>query len=243
MGTCGDGSDPADFLPGGCMDTTTTTLPIGPGYTGAPTGIVTSTDPLTGEPATGSMYSQLIAQGVAPADAYAYDPAGAMAAGYNPANLSLSTPGTQIKDSSGVVWNCDASGNCCDPNLNCQVGPPTTSDPTQAALAAKVAAISKATGAGYGAASAAAALAAASKAALTAAQITAGITAGSIHTAPVTTCPSGYQYTAGGCLPVGSGQWFSFATNNQVMTFGAVILAALVIVPALSGGGGGRRRR
>ena len=56
----------------------TTTLAIDPtgGYVGAPTGIVTSTDPVP----TTSLYDQLIAQGVSPSDAFAYDPVGGDAA-------------------------------------------------------------------------------------------------------------------------------------------------------------------
>ncbi len=79
-----------------------------------------------------------------------------------------------------------------------------------------------------------------SSAALTAAQIATGLTQGTIARVATTVCPSGYRSSTGACVQP-SGQWFSFATNNQVMTFGAVILAAIIIVPALSGGG--RRRR
>lgn len=79
-----------------------------------------------------------------------------------------------------------------------------------------------------------------SSAALTAAQLAAGLTTGTIARVATTVCPSGYRSSTGACVQ-SSGQWFSFATNSQVMTFGAVILAAIIIVPALSGGG--RRRR
>jgi hypothetical protein len=79
--------------------------------------------------------------------------------------------------------------------------------------------------------------------ALTAAQIAAGVSSGTVQVVPTTTCPSGYRYATGTCVPgSATGQWFSFATNSQVMTYGLVIVAALIIVPALSGGGGRRRR-
>lgn len=77
--------------------------------------------------------------------------------------------------------------------------------------------------------------------ALTAAQIAAGVQAGTVRAVPTTTCPTGYQYSTGTCVP-GTGQWFSFATNTQVITWGVVVVGALIIVPMLSGGGGRRRR-
>jgi hypothetical protein len=77
--------------------------------------------------------------------------------------------------------------------------------------------------------------------ALTAAQIAAGLASGTVSAVPKTVCPSGYNY-GGQCVPSASSQWVSFATNNQVLVFGAVIIGALIIVPALSGGGGRRRR-
>jgi len=83
---------------------------------------------------------------------------------------------------------------------------------------------------------------AATPAALTAAQIATGLTQGTVSRVATTVCPSGYRSSTGACVQAAS-QWFSFATNTQVMTFGAFILAAIVIVPMLSGGGGGRRRR
>jgi hypothetical protein len=79
-----------------------------------------------------------------------------------------------------------------------------------------------------------------SSAALTAAQIAAGLSTGSISQVATTVCPSGYRSSTGACVAA-TGQWFSFATNAQVMTYGAVIIGALILVPMLSGGG--RRRR
>lgn len=93
------------------------------------------------------------------------------------------------------------------------------------------------------------------KLALTAAQIKAGMAAGTVVAAPGSGCSTGYRYASGVCVPgiVGAGgaistnpagQWFSFATNKQVMTFGVVVIGALVLVNLIpSGGGGGRRRR
>ena len=49
------------------------------------------------------------------------------------------TPGGNIPivDSSGVTWNCDANGNCCDPSNDCQQGRPSiaSSAPTGASSA------------------------------------------------------------------------------------------------------------
>jgi hypothetical protein len=171
MGLC-DPSDPT------CVSVDTTTLDIGGGYAGAPTGIVTSTDP------TPSMYSQLIAQGVAPADAYQYDPTGAIAAGVDPSTL-YAAPGSTIQN----------------------VTPGTALTPAQ----------------------------------LTAQQVAAPLTAGTVSQVATTVCPSGYRSSTGACVAA-TGQWFSFATNAQVMTYGAVILGALILVPMISGGGGRRRR-
>lgn len=75
------------------------------------------------------------------------------------------------------------------------------------------------------------------------------------------TCPAGYAYGAPGasvqiapgvatagtgtCLPVtgaATGQWFPFATNNQVMTFAGVVALVLVGVNLIPSGGGRRRR-
>jgi hypothetical protein len=90
-----------------------------------------------------------------------------------------------------------------------------------------------------------------SKLALTAAQLTAGVQAGTVVAAPGGSCPTGYRYATGVCVPgiVGAGgatkpagQWFSFATNKQVVTFGAVVIGALVLVNLIPSGGGRRRR-
>jgi hypothetical protein len=200
MGFC-DPSDPT------CVDTTT--LDVSGGYTGAPTGIVTSTDPLTGEPPTSSMFDQLVAQGVNRSDACVYDPAG-----------------------------CDAANALIGmgPTPNTTPGAPLTDAQLQQQQTAAAAALLKMVPT-----AAATAAALANGLSLTPAQIAAGVQAGTVRSVPSTTCPSGYQYMTGACVP-GSGQWFSFATNTQVMLYGAVILGALIIVPALSGGGGRRRR-
>ena len=75
--------------------------------------------------------------------------------------------------------------------------------------------------------------------ALTAAQIATGIANGTVQ--KTATCPSGYQFVTGICVP-DSGQWFSFATNKQILTWGGVVIAALVIVNLIPSGGGRRRR-
>ncbi len=170
------------------------------------TGTVINTDPATGELPTSSLYDQLIAEGVQPADAYQYDPTGAIAAGVDPSSL-FAAPGSTIK--------------------NVTPGSPLTPAQLTAQQVAAQAALLKM-------------VPAVSSAALTAAQLAAGLTQGTIAKVATTVCPSGYRSSTGACVQ-SSGQWFSFATNNQVMTFGAVILAAIIIVPALSGGG--RRRR
>ncbi len=89
--------------------------------------------------------------------------------------------------------------------------------------------------------------AALSKLALSAAQIATGLTAGTVQTVPASSCPSGYKFSAGPCVPgpAGStpGQWVSFATNKQLITFGVVVVAGLLIVNLIPSGGGGRRRR
>ena len=80
--------------------------------------------------------------------------------------------------------------------------------------------------------------------ALTAAQIAAGVSAGTVKTSAA--CPSGYSFSTGVCVPKSgavatpAGQWFSFATNQQVTTFGLVILGALIFVNLIPSGG--RRR-
>jgi hypothetical protein len=88
--------------------------------------------------------------------------------------------------------------------------------------------------------------------ALTAAQIAAGVTAGTVQPA-AGVCPSGYKFSTGVCVPpqgagggsLPAGQWVSFATNQQITTWGFMVVAALVVVNLLpsGGGGGGRRRR
>ena len=49
-----------------------------------------------------SLYDQLIAQGVNPADAYGYDPSGAIAAGVDPSTL-FAAPGSTINVTPGVA--------------------------------------------------------------------------------------------------------------------------------------------
>jgi hypothetical protein len=190
MGLCDPASDPTC----GVVDVSTD-----PSIT--PIVAVPSSDP------GASLYSQLIAQGVAPADAYQYDPTGAIAAGVDPSTL-YAAPGYNITN----------------------VTPGTALTPAQltAQQVAAQAALLKM-------------VPAASSAALTAAQIAAGLTTGTVSQVATTVCPSGYRSSTGACVAA-AGQWFSFATNAQVMTYGAVILGALVILPMLSGGGGRRRR-
>lgn len=62
-------------------------------------------------------------------------------------------------------------------------------------------------------------------------------------------CPSGLAYKNGTCIPMGGtgvrtppGQWVSFATNQQLITWGGVVIAALVIINLIPSGGGRRRR-
>ena len=92
------------------------------------------------------------------------------------------------------------------------------------------------------------------KLALTASQLTAGMAAGTVVAAPGSGCSTGYRYATGVCVPgiVGqggavstkpAGQWFGFATNQQVVTFGVVVIGALVLVNLIPSSGGGRRRR
>ena len=134
---------------------------------------------------------------------------------------------------------CDAANALIGmgPTPNTTPGAPLTAAQLQQQQTAAAAALLKM----VPTAAATAAALAQSGLALTAAQIAAGVQAGTVRNVPTTTCPSGYQYMTGVCVPV-KGQWFSFATNAQVMLYGAVILGALIIVPALSGGGGRRRR-
>jgi hypothetical protein len=164
-------------------------------------------DPNCSMPIAPSLYSQLIAQGVAPVDAYQYDPTGAIAAGVDPSTL-YAGPGSTITN----------------------VTPGTALTPAQStALSQQVAAQ----------AALLKMVPAATSAALTAAQLAAGLTAGTIAKVATTVCPSGYRSSTGACVAA-TGQWFSFATNAQVMTYGAVLIGALILIPALSGG---RRRR
>jgi hypothetical protein len=75
---------------------------------------------------------------------------------------------------------------------------------------------------------------------LTAAQIATGLTAGTVRTVPTSSCSSGYQYSAGPCVP-GSGLFGApliAGVSNTTLAIGAVLFVALMMM----GGGGGRRR-
>jgi hypothetical protein len=145
----------------------------------------------------GSSYSQLIAQGVSPADAYQYDPAGAAAAGVDPSTLFAITS-------------------------------PTMSTPTAPATPAESAAASAwllqnvpAT------ATTAQAL---STLALTAAQIASGLTAGAVQAVPVGTCPSGYRYASGTCVPSVTAASVIPGISNSSLMIGVVIFAAVMLM-------------
>ncbi len=215
------------------------------GFLDAPSGMLTNTDPIALVPSD-------LPTSLTPT--VNYDPTVMYDMGPTPPP-SLAT---SVVDSSGITWNCDSSGSCCDDNGNCQVGPPTpASDPANQAAATKVAALAQAAGGTYGAASAATiAAAAATQAAQIAAALSKAVTPSAGNT-----CPTGYVFGAvgqsiqiapgvstvgtGKCVPISgtpAGQWVSFATNTQIMVFAGVIIAALVVVPMLSGGGGRRRR-
>jgi hypothetical protein len=180
----------------------TTTLAIDPsgGYVGAPIGVVTSTDPVPG-----STYDQLIAQGVTPADAYQYDPAGAIAAGVDPSTLfpitsGVVTPGAALTPAQLAAQQGQAQAWLL------QNVPPTPSGLTQAQQLASLA--------------------------LTAAQIASGVSAGTVQSTSTSACPSGYKYAAGPCVPSPGllGAPLIAGVSNTTLAIGAVIFLALMMM-------------
>jgi hypothetical protein len=139
--------------------------------------------------------------------------------------LSTNTPVTQaaatamtttpVVDSSGIVWNCDANGNCCDPSGNCQQGPPTvlTSVPPNATTGQT----SSASAANQ------------SNAALVAALAAAAVAAGKSVAAPAGSiqCSSG--------VAVAAGQKCPGATGTSVCPAGSTLVGTTCTTSVLAG--------
>jgi hypothetical protein len=179
LGTCPDGSP--EFSDGSCAETA-------------------SSSPTEGIAPTSSLYSQLIAQGVAPADAYQYDPSGAIAAGVDPSTLfpltsGAVTPGAPLTPAQLAQQQTAASAWLL------QNVPVTPSGLTQAQQLATLA--------------------------LTAAQIASGVTAGTVQATPTSACPSGYKYSTGPCVP-GAATGILPGVSNA--TLGLVVAAAVVLM-------------
>jgi hypothetical protein len=214
--TCGDGTAEGEAL---CF---------------AP-AVAVSTDPNPVDTSSGSLYSQLIAAGVNPVDAEAYLTTGQLPAGSTgPVAAALT-----VVDSSGITWHCDANGNCCDPSLNCQVGPPTTNTAAQASVASQVAALAKVSQGVYGAASAA-------TIATQAAQIAAAVARAVAPTPGTSNCPAGYVYGAPGasvsiapgivtagtgkCLPSTVSAGILPGVSNSTLAIGVAAVVLLMLM-------------
>lgn len=184
----------------------------------------------------GSTYSQLITQGVSPADAYAYDPAGAIASGYIPPVSTVSTP----VSTAPLVANCPdgtppwSDGSC----VTCSDGSVPWSDGSCGAAPATAGAVS--------ANSVAAIAAALAKAvAATAPKVAGG----------VPTCPAGYVYGAAGqsvtiapgvstvgtgkCLPSTAAASTSIIAG--VSNTNLAIAVAIILTIAMASGSKGKR--
>jgi hypothetical protein len=138
-----------------------------------------------------------------------------------------------IVDSTGVTWTCDSNGNCCNPSMVCQQGPPTilTAAPPNATVAQN----------------ASAAAANQSNAALVAALATAAAAAGkavvgvpgSIQCSPGVAVPSGTKCpgaTGTSVCPAGStlsGTTCSTSViaglSNMTLVIGLAIVAVLMM--------------
>lgn len=112
LGDC-DASD-VDPETGLCLD--------GSVYSGGAGGLVTDE---SGNTCAASAF----VNGQCPASLVASTVAGAGAsAGSSSGSPTSSAPLVstyQITDATGVIWNCDTNGNCCNPSMTCQQGPPT----------------------------------------------------------------------------------------------------------------------
>lgn len=147
-----------------------------------------------------SLYSQLIAQGVQPADAYGYDPSGAIAAGVDPSTLftitsGAVTPGAVLTPAQLAAQQTSASAWLL------QNVPVSATGVSQASTLASLA--------------------------LTAAQIASGLTAGTVQRTTATACPSGYKYSTGPCVPSPS---IIPGVSNTMLGVAVVVIIGLVMM-------------
>jgi hypothetical protein len=174
------------------------------GFTDAPTGIVTGSDPIaTGDPlltdeSGNNCLASMFVNGQCPQSA---DPSILFGMGPTP----NTTPGPVLTPAQLAQQQASASAWLL------QNVPVTPSGLTQAQQLATLG--------------------------LTAAQIASGLTAGTVRTVPTSSCASGYQYSAGPCVP-GSGLLGTpliAGVSNTTLAIGAVIFLALMMM-------GGKRR-
>lgn len=76
---------------------------------------------------------------------------------------------------------------------------------------------------------------------LNSSQIASGVQAGVVKSS--STCPSGYLVSGTGqCVAAAASQWVDFATNQQILTWGAIALGGIVLINLIPSGGKRRRR-
>ncbi len=152
--------------------------------------------------------------------------------------------GVPIVDASGVTWSCNSTtGNCCDPNNNCQQGPPSIANASPAGATA--AQIASASAANQSNAALIAGIATAAGAAIRAAAAVTGahVTCPTGVSVPVGTpcpgaavgsvCPTGYTLNGTTCT-----QGILGMSTSTLLLIGVAVFALM----AIEGGGGGRRR-
>lgn len=137
-----------------------------------------------------------------------------------------------VIDSSGIVWTCDANGNCCDPSQNCQVGPPSVATSVPAGTTGTKAA--SATAANQSAATLVASLAAAAAAVAKTATGTSGsIQCGNGTAVPVgskcpgavgtSVCPSGLTLVGTTC----TASLVPGLSNSSLVMIGIALVALM----------------
>ena len=147
----------------------------------------------TTDTTSGSLYSQLIAEGVDPTDAEAYLATGELPGGSTgPISSAPAGPATPTEQAAASAWLLQ--------NI-----PPIPAGGTLANVLSTLA--------------------------LTSAQIATGLTAGTVKTAPAATCPSGYQYASGPCVPgaAASAPLIAGVSNTTLGIIAAVFIGLAVI--------------
>jgi hypothetical protein len=169
--------------------------------TALPTDILAVSSSPTEGIAPTSLYDQLIAQGVNPADAYGYDPSGAIAAGVDPSTLFTITsgpvtPGAPLTPAQLAQQQTDAAAWLLQ---NVPVTPGVSQTQALATLA------------------------------LTAAQIASGVRAGTVQPAPTSACPTGYKYSTGPCVPGASIGILPGVSNTTLAYVGLAFLGLMMM--------------